>query len=277
MKLDAIQKLEIAKTIQAKPEIENKLIANILGVSAKNVMAIRYWLDTKGVEEYINKLEADAKKINEQYKHLEDTFKNKKGIQKQKARDIMTKVIGQSKLKRGKVLTLPCADWNIEKMIQKQVSQLFTYVACERDVQTLAKMVQNLHLVGKKNEVYHGLIGDKMFEASEDEYSHIIADYCGTLDKAKKELIHACNNNIVKVGGTIAVTLLKARCSKETVGKLNKYTSKLSGEEIRENDNERGIKLFFQNLANITNFEVIEEFCYQDTSPMILIVLKRTH
>lgn len=269
------QKLEVISLIKKDNNLTNKEVSEVVGVSASQVSSVRYWHNKKGVS-YEESLRVTLDKANNLYKVIQDKFKNKGGLEKQKAREVMVNWIANSNTKKGKILTLPCSDWNIEKMVNENVSKKFSYVACERDVETLVKMTQKMHLYGVKNEVYHGNIGDKMLSASENEYEHIIADYCGGLHLVKKELMYACTNNIVKVGGTIAVTLFKARNENSMVSKLNQFKSDMTGSYVRQNDNESAIKMFFHSLASITDFEVVQEFCYGDTSPMILIVLKRT-
>jgi predicted transcriptional regulator len=275
MSLEATQKLQVIEVINQNQELTNKDISRLLKVSASQVSSIRYWLGLKG-ESYIAKIKETISREESIYKLYEDKFKNKNGVEKQQAREIMVDWIASSNYRRGSILTLPCSDWNIEKMVNENVSKVFKYVACERDTNTFIKMAQNSTKYGRNNELYHGEISEKLFSAKENQYKHIIADYCGTLNKVKKELMYACMNNIVEVNGTISVTLLKARDFGGAITKFNQFASELTGGACNNSDNEKAIKLFFKSLSCMTDFEVVQEFCYQDTSPMILIVLKRT-
>ena len=268
------KKIDILNHIIKSPNDTNRYVAQINQVSASQVSSIRFWFEKKGLS-WLIELKKELKTITEQKKINEKLFKNFNGKEKHKARQIIVNVIKSGGMKRGSVLTLPCSEWEVEKLIQKNYTKSFNYVACERNSGTMIKMVQKINQYGKNNTIHHGELSEKIFSAKQDQYAHIIADYCGTLTKVKNEIVHACMNNVVKVNGTITITLLKARTNNDLVSDLNFLKQELTKKEVRQNDNESAIKMFFKTLSAMTDFEIIEEFCYTDTSPMILIALKR--
>lgn len=290
MSLEATQKLQVIETIESKPNATNKAIADALQVSPSQVSSIRYWLNKKGISykeevsssiDEINKL---TKELNELYSFVSNNFKNVVGEGKKQARRVMTSWIALSKkdygLKKGTIATLPSNTWAIEDIIYNNISKKFSYLACERNGDVFVDMVSKMNQYGKNNIPHKGNLSDVIYNAKQDEFDHIIADYCGVLSSFKDEIIHACLNKVVKVGGTISVTTLKARNDKEFTSKLNEfYSETITGTKdspmIDIKDNHQAIRMFFKSLCAITNFEVVEEFCYNDTAPMMLVVLKR--
>lgn len=282
--LTSEQKLNIIEVIENGIE-DNKSVAELLNVSASQVSSVRYWFTRNGItyknniQNQINQANEKAKNLNALYSKLKNDFKNVSGSGKQEARELMVQYISNAKksgLKNGKIATLPSNTWAIEDLIYNNVSKRFKYVACERESAVFVEMVSKMNKYGNHNNAILGSLSDVIYNAQENEFDHIIADYCGVLSSFKDELIHACSKNVVKVGGTIAVTTLKARNKSGFVSKLNHFKSELSGLDCENNDNETAIKMFFKSLAAITNFEVVEEFTYCDTTPMMLVILKRT-
>jgi len=283
-------KLEIVQTIKENPILTNTQVGEIHEVTAQVVSGTRTWF-IKNPIKYENNLklliletEKRTALVNKLYVEKSNEFKNKGGKGKKEARQIMVNHINDAKtqkLNRGVIATLPSNTWAIEDLIHTQVSKMFSYLACERVEGVFIDMVTKLNQFGRKNVPFFGSLSEIILGAKEDQFDHIIADYCGVLSTFKNELIHACLNNIVKVGGTISVTTLKARNDTEFTSKMNGfYSETITGLKdscsINLTDNHQAISMFFKSLSAITNFEVVEEFCYCDTAPMILVVLKRT-
>lgn len=291
MSLEATQKLQVIETIETKPKATNKGIANALNITPSQVSSVRYWFNKKGVDykqSVINAIEENkniTKQMNELYSFVSNNFKNVVGEGKKEARKIMTNWIANSKsefgLNNGTIATLPSNTWAIEDIIYNNISKRFNYLACERNSDVFVDMVNKMNQYGKNNIPHKGNLSDVIYNATKDQFDHIIADYCGVLSSFKDELIYACLNNIVKVGGTISVTTLKARNEKDFTTKLNEFhcetiTGTKDSPMFNLNDNHQAIRTFFKSLSAITNFEVVEEFCYNDTTPMMLVVLRRT-
>jgi hypothetical protein len=202
-------------------------------------------------------------------------FKNIDSKGKIEARQIIAKWVKTHIMTKSQVLTLPYVTWDMEKLIQLWTGKIFSYMACERDYTIFKGMLENGQKYGKNNDFFYGTLGDKINVATENQYSHLILDYCGMLTTFHKEITKAVINNIVEVGGTISVTVLKARDSSHIISKCydsspKEMTTK-TGNAIRE---------FFVSLCNISDFEVVEELEYKGgdkhSSPMMLTVLKRT-
>jgi len=269
------QRKEIIHIIGGDPKLTNRAIGNMLSVPAKKVSATRRWLNKKGEDVYLAETES---KIAEMKTYVNGLFSNHSGVGKRTARKKMVEHIGATDLKKGQVLTLPADTWAIEALIQETVSKRFGYTACEKSIEVFPLMAAKIAWYGVKsrNEAFHGTTTQKIYEAKEDTYDHMLLDYCGILDNFGKEIIHACNANIVKKGGIIAITLTKAHCTKPWVSKVNNLKTELTGEAITSHPNSHAYPMFFKFLTSITDFEVVETFDYCDTTPMTLVVLKRT-
>lgn len=288
MSLKPSQKLQVIELINENPKVSNKGLASALQITASQVSSVRYWYAKKGAS-YVEKIELEKQEvekeiqsINKLYAEVSNKFKNVAGKGKKEARQIMANWIEYGKkhngLNSGTIATLPSNTWAIEDIIYNTISKRFNYLACELKSEVFVEMVSKMNHYGKKNIPHLGKLSDVILNAKQDEFDHIIADYCGVLSSFKDELIHACLNNVVKVGGTISVTTLKARNEKSFTTKINQFHSEVRGFgfDSELSNNENAIRMFFKSLSAITNFEVVEEFCYNDTTPMMLVVLRRT-
>jgi len=267
------QRKEIINEIDSNPTASNRAIANKLAVTSMKVSATRTWLNKKGSEVYLAETE---KKIAEMKTYVNGLFSNHSGTGKRTARKLIVESIGKSKVRGGNILTLPAGTWDIEKLVHETVSPRFGYIAIERNIEVFPLMATKLAWYGVKsrNKAIHGSTAEMILAANEDDYDHMILDYCGTLKTVRQELIHACNNKVVKKDGVITITLQKAHCFGEWVDKLNATRNELTGETTANNTT--AYNSFFQFLTSITSFEISEVFEYNDGSPMIVYVLKRT-
>ena len=124
---------------------------------------------------------------------------------------------------------------------------------------------------------YFGEVCELIYGKLENTYAHLVLDYCGELPKIAKEVEYALNNNIVAVGGTIAVTFVKQiRGSKNTL-----MGEKIMALATRNNndfrcESERSAEAYFHKVTG-WNYEIKEFFYYQDKghTPMALVIIKR--
>ncbi|MDZ7785976.1 MAG: hypothetical protein U5L95_02535 [Candidatus Saccharibacteria bacterium] len=76
-------------------------------------------------------------------KEAKNTFSNYHGKAKDKARQLIAESIMLTKRQSSNILTLPAAEWIMEKNILKQKSG-YKFTAVERDKETYKEMVRNL-------------------------------------------------------------------------------------------------------------------------------------
>lgn len=194
------------------------------------------------------------------------------GANKEIARVKMSNYITDSEV-IGNVATLPNTEWDIEKKILKQCPDM-TFLGVERDAETYVKMKISKKLNNIKGKTYHGNIGDVLYGKIENTYSHLILDYCGMLPTISKEIEYSIKNDIVEVGGIIAITFGKPiRGNDKQSNNLKKL-----GQTINNNDDrcmsDRAIEAYFHKITG-WNYEVSEFFDYRDTYPMMLVIIKR--
>lgn len=251
--------------IENHSTMTNKEIAKVFNRKTMQIAGFRHHLKKSGE---LKELEDTKDELNKLYYEV-GKFKNVSAKGKLEARQVMAKHIGTHAKVKKPILTLPFKLWEMEKLVQNYTGKLFTYVACEKNLDVFIEMCNNSKKYGKNNELYHGLIGDKIEIATEGKYSHLILDYCGVLSSFSREISLSVINNVVEVGGTISITLQKGRDSSDILDKCYEASDKTT------NKTEDAIRTFFKSLCLISNFEVVDELIYCDKTPMMLTVLKR--
>lgn len=205
-----------------------------------------------------------------------NNFGNAKGINKGKARAVMTGYIADSDVV-GAIPTLPNEDWTIESMIHA-INPNNTFIGAEMNAKTFKVMKSTLKRIKGKDETFKasthkGKIGDVIFGKSNDTYAHMILDYCCGLAMATKEIEYTINNDVLKVGGFMAVTYGKPNRSDNSEGqKLNSLVPKNNSDD--RCDGNKMSEAYFQKVTKNTH-RVVEFFYYQDTYPMTLVIIQR--
>lgn len=198
-------------------------------------------------------------------------FINSNGKGKQDARKEMVKYAVNSEVKSGTILSLPFETWAIERMILKK-SKRYNFVGVELNEDVFRKVVINSvkHKIPVKG-LYNGTLAEQIFSSESNQYAHIFADYCGQIQTHATELEFVLTNDLVKVGGTIAVTVNKRISGNfEFYEEMEKY-SPLTDETKRC---ENGIRTFF-NLVGGKRYRIEKLMTYKDTASMVLIIVKR--
>jgi hypothetical protein len=218
-----------------------------------------------------------------------NTYKNDEGENKHMARTLMVQSIQNSETKNFKILSLPCDKFQIEKRIYQKVSRRYNYVMVERDDETFDKLKRNLKkqsdrvFMGRFPSLYFGSIGDIIFNSRENEYSHMILDYCGQIGTFHRELEYVFRNDIVEVGGTISMTFNKRISIGESTIFCNKMDRLVSHQIPEENDNKKTMRVvnnFFIKECGYkydieTIFEYLDNSPESKGSPMVLVICRR--
>ena len=274
--------LSIKEVILANVNKSNKEIAEMLNISTPKVSCTRNWLVRKGLVEGTTKSAPKSRSertsdILSIYGSLTNTYRNHNGENKEVARVKMTNHVVNSGVV-GVVPTLPNTDWIIEQKIANQLPDM-SFIGAELDKVTYNKMRKNLKSFDLNATTHFGKIGELIYGKTEDTYGHLILDYCGHLSTFSKEIEYAINNNIVKVGGIMAITFGKP------LRGLDSQTAKIKGlAPINNGDtrcmSDRGIENYFAKITG-WNYEVSEIFYYSDKKesgkgyPMTLVIIKR--
>jgi hypothetical protein len=122
---------------------------------------------------------------------------------------MIAKAIMETKRQCSNILTLPAAQWIMEKnIIKKKPGYKFT--AVERERETFNEMMKNLvadeELLNSVVGVLNNTISEVVADKNEDTYSSAILDYCGFIDTFYDEIDGIMKHNLVRKGGYITLT-----------------------------------------------------------------------
>lgn len=215
-------------------------------------------------------------------KMAKNTFSNYYGSAKEKARDLIAESIKLTKWQSSNILTLPAAQWIMEKNILKQKSG-YKFTAVERDKETYQKMMKNLvndqMLLDSVIATANKSISEVIVNDCEDTYSSAILDYCGFIDTFYNEINDVMKRNLVKKGGYITLTLAENDRIINNPLHSGSYTNNYI-KNCYANEKVNGIKVT-NDLVNFlvlnnNGYKIVTKFPYKDkTVKMLLFIIKR--
>jgi DNA-binding Lrp family transcriptional regulator len=271
----ANQKEAIKAAIIANPTIDRAELAEKQKVSLREVGAMYASLRRYGIITAVEAIK-EPKKLGRKPKDDKNTYKNETGANKAIAREKMANIIIKSGVS-GIIPTLPNTNWAIELMINKAINSN-SFLGVERNPITYKKMRSKLKELKKSDNLFGathlGNISEVIYGKNEGSYAHMILDYCGNLVTIKKELEYSIQNNVLAVGGVMAITFAKP------IRGTDAESLKLLDLAVENNTDNRcasdkAIEAYFQKITGFTH-KVVEFFYYQDTYPMTLVLIKRT-
>jgi len=236
---------------------------------------------SKTIVEAIQETNVQLAKINKTLESAEkrnlDDLGNYTGGGKQKdiARDKMASYIKKSGVV-GVVPSLMYVNTIIEENVLKTLPNM-EFIGIDDNPKVIKELKSNIKRKKLPITAKVCKISEMIYGVDSDSYAHLILDYCGNLFTFTKEIEHAIDNNIVQVGGTIAVTFSKTMRSGN--GQNADFIRSLSN-TISNNvddfrcDANRQNEAYFYNIIG-RNYAVREFFNYRDTSPMMLVILQR--
>jgi len=236
---------------------------------------------SKTILEAIDETNRQLKKLNENIESAEklkiDELGNYTGGGKQKdlARDKMVKYISRTGVE-GVVPSLMFTNTYIEGNILKTLPNM-KFVGIDDNPKVINQLKKNIRKENLPITTKVCKISDMIFGIDADSYGHLILDYCGNLFTYTKEIEHAIDNDIVQVGGIIAITFSKTMRS--GTGQNADFIRSLSNTISNNNDDfrcdaDRQNESYFYNIIG-RNYAVREFFHYHDTSPMSLVIIQR--
>lgn len=249
----------------------NEEIGKMINEKASSVSARKAHLTRWGYTHSILTLKKDkkVKKSVEVSNHM-----NKSNEGKTKARFYIHTGVQQSGLFIGNIASLPCDNWLLEKSILSDISNNFKILGVEYDLNiyknSLRKLIKTPILLNSGVSLIHGSIGDVIFKGTENEYAHLLLDYCGGFSKFYEEIKFAMLNKIIQVNGTISLTF-----SVRALGKIGIEICKKFN--VTKDKNEFAMKYLVDMINTISDAEycVDTTYSYKDSQPMILFIIKR--
>jgi hypothetical protein len=232
-----------------------------------------------------NKLRLNTKRYEKKKQKLSEPkkvkFKNFDGVGKKECRKIVSEMIGSVPSRFPKILTLPSSNWLWEKEILKQKSTS-RFIGVEHDKKTFNLMVkkytENEDLLNSVIGLYNRPIGEIIEKSNTNDFDHMILDYCGMINTYKLEIEDVVQRDLVKVGGIISVTLSVTNRhnnrGKEVELISNTIPTNYFGHKF---DITLSTKVMMLNiiLNQKGKYKIVETVTYEDTSPMMLFVIRR--
>lgn len=110
-------------------------------------------------------------------------------------------------INRGEVLTLSSKNPRLEIMLHTICSMMkfISYEIKPEDFQILVDRIKADKLTYLK--AINGLLNEAIYTAKRNQYSHLILDYCLSLNTLFDEIDYAMGANIVRLNGLISITL----------------------------------------------------------------------
>jgi predicted ATP-grasp superfamily ATP-dependent carboligase len=199
---------------------------------------------------------------------MSSIFPHTKGKQKRIARLKIVDAIKNTENKVGEMLSLPAGKAVMEKLIHKDIKTI-RFNMCEHSKPIFAQLANTVcNYFAKKPKLHLCKIGDLIYNAKENQYLHLVLDYCGAVSTFEEEIKVAFEKNVVKVGGVISLTLSKRGCLPEFVQK----TTNLSGRKFFEK--EAATRTFLDTQAK-DNYIKEVDYMYGDKNPMMLYIYRR--
>ena len=266
--------------IEKRSSMKTNKIAELLGFdSFRPVNAICRLLNTAN-----GTTKAKApKKPSYIVKEAKNTFANYCGSGKERARGLIADAITLTKRQSSNILTLPAAEWIMEKKILKKKPG-YKFTAVERDKETYKQMLVNLvsdndlsdSVIGTANKT----IAEQIVNDKEDTYSSLILDYCGFIDSFYAEINEVMKRNLVKKGGYITITLSENDRLLNHPNHLENHSNTYIQNCCVKGEDISGVTIT-NALVNIlvfnnSGYRITEKFSYKDkTVKMLLFIIKR--
>lgn len=212
-------------------------------------------------------------------KYIIGKYKNHDGENKHLARNKMINAIVKGGLLMGKILSLPAEFCKLELRILQEVSNKFVFDLCEHDTEVYSRLLRNvLENNILTTSIQRCEISEIIDKARQDEYSHLILDYCGNFNTHHLELDRAMTNKIVKVGGIIAMTFSQRDTNCFILNEMNRINPPKNGETRTFSAVKTFVDLVCEKIdanGSEKHYEVEKPFSYHDSSPMMLLIIKR--
>lgn len=301
-----------ASIIKSSEEVKNFIISNYknktntemgleLGLSKYEVSSKATWLQRNGVIDLAlakNKLEPKKQSKKEVVKNVtnfnncvienvilnngnvpekkQGVYRNGEGENKKEAKKIMQEYIIATNI-QGHIGTLTNLYIDMETAIYNAMPNC-DFIAVEKELRVYEQMRRKFKKCGLPIKCKLGYFSDILYGKDKNTYAHLIMDYCGDLPTIAKELEYTIDNDLVGVGGIIALTT--AKINRRGSGEMWDFITSLSDDktinkdkDIRSNTEIQNERFLYSILGK--NYKIIEVFNYRDDYPMTLTIIKR--
>lgn len=203
-------------------------------------------------------------------------YRNGEGKNKKEAKIKMQEYIIATNI-QGHIGTLTNLFVDMETAIFNAMPNC-TFTTVERELPIYEQIRRKFKNCGLPIKCKFGQFSSILYGEDSNTYAHLIMDYCGSLPEIGKELEYTIDNNLVGVGGIIALTTTKS--NRRGSGENWDFITSLSDKKTINANKDFRCKSEIQNeryLYSILgkNYKIIEVFHYRDDSAMTLNIIKR--
>jgi len=181
--------------------------------------------------------------------------------------------IGESGVLDGTFLGLPFSTCATEIEINQNHPNQFHYIGVECNKDTYKSMKKTI----KENELnmtpIKGFMGDVIFNSKRNTFSHIFLDYCKTFTTHKREIEYTIENDLVKVGGYIGITVSKRDAN--SCKAIQQHYPKSLLDRLNLSDTEVNILTSLSSKNFKDNYQITDFIPYHDSSSMLMLIVKR--
>jgi hypothetical protein len=136
--------------------------------------------------------------------------------------------------------------------------------------------LNSIDIISNVVAVYNETLSRVLQSFSSNSLSHIIMDYCCTINSVVDEIEYTLANDIVVKNGIIAITLSKTNIARNTLMKFVSNSIPRNVIQIEGSNSTVATKLIMSHIIiNNLNYKLIDVIEYYDTSAMIVFIVKR--
>lgn len=204
------------------------------------------------------------------------TYTNGEGKNKKEAKEIMQKHIIASNI-QGHIGTLTNLFIDMETAIYKAMPNCH-FTAVEHKLEIYEQMRRKFKNCGLPIKCKLGKFSSILYGQNSNSFAHLIMDYCSDIAKIGKEFEYTIVNDLVGVGGIIALTTTKT--NRRGSGDVWDFVTSLSNDETINKELDNRCKTEIENERYLYSvlgrkYQIIKVFPYMDKYPMILTIIKR--
>lgn len=177
----------------------------------------------------------------------------------------------------GKCFSFSHKKAELEQVILKDMPDM-TFLSVDKDKGIIKEMKRTKKLLNLPLDIHCANAIEVLRKVEPNELAHAFLDFCCQLHSASMEIKQVLDNDLVKLNGTVAITVAKTvrNDSKGYWFDLWKNFTEITSNQIEDNRTTSDVANLMTLLVIMNERYTIREiFNYRDTSPMTLFILQR--
>lgn len=177
----------------------------------------------------------------------------------------------------GKCFSFSHKKAELEQVILKDMPDM-TFLSVDNDKNIIKEMKRTKKLLNLPLDIHCANAIEVLRKVEPNELGHAFLDFCCQLHTASMEIKQVLDNDLVKLNGTVAITVAKTvrNDSKGYWFDLWKNFTEITSNQIEDNRTTSDVaNLMTLSVIMNERYTIREIFNYRDTSPMTLFILQR--